>query len=59
LKNLARRHGVRLEFLSACSPGFNPIERDWVNMKNALVGSLSDYSDVVSAVYNYFDINTS
>jgi transposase len=59
LKNLARRHGMRLEFLPAYSPDFNPIEKDWANMKNALTDSLSDYSDVTSAVYNYFEVNTS
>ena len=59
LKNLARRHGMRLEFLPAYSPDFNPIEKDWANMKNALVDSLSDYSDVASAVYDYFEVNTS
>ncbi|MCL2256732.1 MAG: transposase [Candidatus Bathyarchaeota archaeon] len=59
LKILARCHGMSIEFLPAYSPDFNPIEKDWVNMKNALVGSLSDYSDVTFAVYDYFKVNTS
>jgi transposase len=50
---------MSIEFLPAYSPDFNPIEKDWVNMKNALVGSLSDYSDVTFAVYDYFKVNTS
>jgi len=50
---------MRLEFLPAYSSDFNPIEKDWANMKNALVDSLSDYSDVASAVYDYFEVNTS
>jgi transposase len=45
--------------LPAYSPDFNSIEKDWANMKNALVDSLLDYSDVTSAVYNYFEVNTS
>jgi transposase len=59
LKNLARRHGMRLVFLPAYSPDFNPIEKDWANMKNALADSLSDYGDVASAVYDYFEVTTS
>jgi len=59
LRNLARRHGVRVEFLPAYSPDFNPIEKDWANMKNALTDSLVNHKDVTSAVYEYFKVDTS
>jgi len=58
LRNLARRHGLKLIFLPAYSPDYNPIEKDWANMKNALVDMLPKYDDVPSAVYCYFGINT-
>ncbi|MDR0409403.1 MAG: transposase [Spirochaetaceae bacterium] len=35
LKNLWRRHGIRLLFLPAYSPDYNPIEKSWANMKRA------------------------
>jgi hypothetical protein len=59
LKNLARRHGMKILFLPAYSPDYNPIEKDWANMKNALVDTLSEYNDVPSAVYDYFRVDTS
>jgi hypothetical protein len=54
LKNLARRHGMKILFLPAYSPDFNPIEKDWANMKNALVDTLPQSHDVPSAVFAYF-----
>ena len=59
LKNLARRHGMKILFLPAYSPDFNPIEKDWANMKSALIDTLSKHDDVSSAVYCYFDVYTS
>lgn len=59
LKNLARRHGMKILFLPAYSPDFNPIEKDWANMKNALVDILPESVDVPSAVYNYFGFDIS
>jgi len=59
LINLARRHGIKILFLPAYSPDFNPIEKDWANMKNALVDILPEYSSVSSAVYDYLGIDTS
>jgi transposase len=63
LKNLARRHGMKLLFLPAYSPDYNPIEKDWANMKSALIDSLPECKDIPSAVYAYFKadcpVNTS
>ena len=55
LRNLARRHGLKLLlFLLAYSPDYNPIEKDWANMKRALVYILPESDDVSAAVYDYF-----
>ena len=59
LKNLARRHGMKVLFLPAYSPDYNPIEKDWANMKEALIDSLPEFKDVASAVYDYFGVVTS
>jgi transposase len=59
LKNLARRHGMRVLFLPAYSPDFNPIEKDWANMKNALIDTLPETVNVASAVYAYFGVDIS
>jgi transposase len=58
LKNLCRRHGVRLLFLPVYSPDYNPIEKTWANMKRALVDIIPHCEDVPAAIYRYFDINT-
>jgi transposase len=54
LKNLCRRHGIKLLFLPAYSPDYNPIERSWANMKRALIDRIPACEDVPSAVYQYF-----
>ena len=59
LKNLARRHGMRILFLPAYSPDLNPIEKDRANMKGALIDILSECVDVPTAVYAHFGIGTS
>jgi transposase len=46
---------MKILFLPAYSPDFNPIEKDWANMKNAIVDTLSDYKVIPTAVYAYFD----
>jgi transposase len=58
LKNLCRRHGIKLLFLPAYSPDYNPIEKTWANMKRALVDIVSDFEDIASAVYRYFAVDT-
>jgi transposase len=57
LRNLARRHGVKLLFLPAYSPDFNPIEHTWANMKRALVNILPDSEFLEGAIYDYFNTN--
>ncbi len=59
LKNLARRHGMKILFLPAYSPDYNPIEKDWANMKNALIDILPACSSLPLAVYSFFDIDIS
>ena len=58
LKNLCRRHGIKLLFLPAYSPDYNPIEKSWANMKHALVDTIPNCEDVASAVYQYFCVDT-
>ena len=55
LKNLARRHGMKILFIPAYSPDLNPIEKDWENMKSKLIDTLPECNDVASAVYGYFN----
>jgi transposase len=58
LKNLCRRHGIKLLFLPAYSPDYNPIEKTWANMKRALTDIIPDCEDVAHAVYRYFNVDT-
>ena len=58
LANLARRHGMKILFLPAYSPDLSPIEKDWANMKSALVDILPEVESVPMAVYEYFGIGT-
>jgi transposase len=55
LRKLARGR-VRLLFLPAYSPDYNPIEKSWANMKRFLRDNLLDYKDILSAIYRYFNI---
>ena len=59
LKNLARRHGMKIMFLPAYSPDLNPIETDWANMKSALVDIIPIVGSVKAAVCSYFGIDIS
>jgi transposase len=58
LKNLCRRHGIKLLFLPAYSPDYNPIEKTWANMKRALIDIIPHCEDMPGAIYCYFDIDT-
>jgi transposase len=58
LKNLCRRHGMRLLFLPAYSPDYNPIEKSWANMKRALI-DIPTCEDVPAAVYQCFCVDIS
>jgi transposase len=57
LRNLARRHGMKLLFLPPYSPDFNPIEHTWANMKRALVDILPDSEFLERGIYDYFNAN--
>jgi transposase len=57
LRNLARRHSVKLLFLPPYSPDFNPIENTWANMKRALVDTLPDSENLQTTIYRYFDVD--
>jgi transposase len=57
LRNLARRHGVKLLFLPTYSPDFNPIEHTWSNRKRALVDILPDSETLEKGIYDYFKSN--
>ena len=58
LRNIVRRHGMKIEFLPTYSPDFNPIEKDWANMKRSLVEIMreNEVNTLNEAVYLYFDI---
>jgi transposase len=58
LKNPCRRHDVKLLFLPAYSPDYNPIEKTWANIKHALIDTIPTCEDVPAAVYQYFGVNT-
>jgi transposase len=59
LKNLCRRHGMKLLFLPAYSPDYNPIEKFWANMKRALIEIIPTCQNVSAAVYQYFSVSVS
>ena len=45
---------MKILFLPAYSPDFNPIEKDWANMKNALIEELRNDVELDEAIYQYF-----
>jgi putative transposase len=59
LKNLCRRHGMKLLFLLAYSPDYNPTEKSRANMKRALIDTIPTCEDVPAAIYQYFDVDIS
>ena len=53
LRNLARRHGIKLLFLPPYSPDYNPVENLWANMKRALPDILKEKITIKQAIYQY------
>jgi hypothetical protein len=53
LEELCGKAQVNLRFLSFYSPDFNPIEKDWANMKCALRDTASLCDLLQTAVYDY------
>jgi len=56
LANIAKRHGLKLLFLPPYSPDYNLIEKDWANMKKALVNILPHCTSLEQGVYQYFNV---
>jgi transposase len=54
LEEMCVKANVNLMFLPAYSPDFNPIEKNWANMKNALRDT-APFCDLLQiAVYDYW-----
>ena len=51
LHNLAERHGMKVLFLPAYSPEFNPIEKSWANIKFALHDVLPIIGSLPISIY--------
>jgi len=54
LKTICKKAGVKLLFLPAYSPDFNPIEKSWANMKRALRDSAPLCDLLETAIYQYW-----
>jgi putative transposase len=54
LEELCGKAKVNLLFLPSYSPDFNPIEKDWANMKRALRDTAPPCDLLQTAVYNYW-----
>ena len=54
LNEMCSKANVNLIFLPAYSPDFNPIEKDWANMKKALGDTAPLYDLLQTAIYDYW-----
>ena len=54
LEELAAKAKLRLEFLPAYSPDYNPIEKSWANKKRYLPDNTNDFDSVELAVDYFF-----
>ncbi|MDR0472660.1 MAG: transposase [Treponema sp.] len=52
----AARGTARLLFLPPYSPGYNPIEKSWANMKRFLRDNIQKFQSLSDAVYEYFHV---
>jgi putative transposase len=51
---IAEKFKVKLLFLPPYSPDFNPIAKDWANMKRNLRDTAPLYGLLETAIYNYW-----
>ena len=56
LKKIARGK-VRLLFLPPYSPDYNPIEKDWANMRRFVCNNIQNYESLESTIYDYFGVS--
>ncbi|MHB9291255.1 hypothetical protein Holit_00328 [Hollandina sp. SP2] len=54
LKEIGSKANVGLLFLPPYSPDFNPIEKDWSNMKRNLRDTAPLYGLLETAIYKYW-----
>jgi transposase len=54
LEEICGKADVHLLFLPAYSPDFNPIEKDWANMKRALRDTAPLCDLLQTAIYDYW-----
>ena len=54
LTEICTKSNVGLLFLPPYSPDFNPIEKDWANMKRSLRDSAPLHELLETALYNYW-----
>jgi putative transposase len=54
LITIAEEVKVNLLFIPPYSPDFNPIEKDWVNMKRNLRDTAPLYGLLETVIYNYW-----
>jgi transposase len=54
LEEICAKAEVTLLFLPAYSPDFNPIEKDWANMKRALRDTAPIFDLLQTAIYDYW-----
>jgi transposase len=50
---------MKLLFLPAYSPDYNPIEKSWANIKRALIDIIPTCKNVPAAIYQYFGVDVS
>jgi transposase len=48
------RGKARVLFPPPYSPGYNPIEKTWANMKRFLRNNLNNFQSIDACIYNYF-----
>jgi transposase len=54
LEEIREKAKVKLQFLPAYTPDFNPIEKDWANMKRALRDTAPLCDLLQTAIYDHW-----